>query len=84
MTSTLLEISQTFVKWTRRSYVVQTLKKERVQLAIAGVVLLVSLESVFRSNMDTAVKFLSFLLLFVLTALVTWPLTVPSEQDHDT
>lgn len=58
-------------RWGRHSRIGQLLRDERTLLLFVGAVLLVSVVSVFQSNMAAAIKFLSFVLLFVLTAGVT-------------
>lgn len=67
-------------KWSRHSRAVAIMTSERFQEAVIAVVLLASSVSIFRSDANAAVKFLSFALLFVLTVVVTWSLTDPFSE----
>lgn len=67
-------------RWARGSTTVALMTDERFQQGAIALVLLASLVSVFRSDADAAVKFLSFALLFVLTVVVTWSLTDPLAE----
>lgn len=66
--------------WAAESTAVLILTDERVQKSILVTILLLSLFSVFATNANAAVKFLSFALLFVLTAIVTWSITDPRPE----
>lgn len=67
-------------RWTAESSAVSILTNERVQKLVLTVVLFQSLVSVFVTNANAAVKFLSFALLFVLTAVVAWSITDPGSE----
>lgn len=67
----VLEAAGTVRRWCRDSFVGRLLATEWVLQGLVGVVLLVSLASVLRSDMATATKFLSFALLFVVTSVLT-------------
>lgn len=67
-------------RWARGSTAAALVTDERFQQGFIVLVLLTSLVSVFRSDADAAVKFLSFALLFVLTVVVTWSLTDPLAE----
>jgi hypothetical protein len=64
-------------QWARHSVVVSLATDERVQQAVVGAVLLVSVVSVLRSNLNAAVKFLSFVALFAVTAALVWSVADP-------
>jgi hypothetical protein len=80
---TILEGSVTFRafslvrKWLTHSMVAQLLADERVLIAGLGLFLLLSLVRVLTSTMGAPVKFLSFALLFVFVAALTWHYTDP-------
>jgi|GEM_PF-661259 len=59
---------QTLHRWTDSSTVISLLGSERVLLGSLAVFVLVSVVSVFRSNLGAGVKFLSFALFFVCLA----------------
>lgn len=63
-------IVRTARRWAADSTVISLLGRERVLAGLAGVFVLVSVVSVFRSNLGSGVKFLSFLLLFVAVSLL--------------
>lgn len=67
-------------EWSRHSTAVAIVTSERFQQAVIAVVLLASSVSIFRSDANAAVKFLSFALLFVVTVVVTWSLTDPLAE----
>ncbi len=67
-------------RWFQHSAIVGLVTNTRVQEGIIALILLVSLVSVFRSNTNAAIKFLSFALLFVVTVVVTWSLTDPITE----
>lgn len=69
--------ARTLGRWARHSRAVRLVASERFQLGVLAVVLLGSLVGVSRSSMEPAVKFLSFVVLFLLAAALTWPLTDP-------
>ncbi len=67
-------------RWTAERTAVLILIDERVQKSVLTAILLLSLVNVFATNANAAVKFLSFALLFVLTAVVTWSITDPRPE----
>lgn len=67
----------TLRQWARHSVAVSIATDERVQQAVVGTVLLVSVVSVLGSDMDAAVKFLSFVALFTVTAALVWSVADP-------
>ena len=78
--STILGMFSTLRRWARHSIASRLLSDERVLQGVLGVVLLVSIVSVLGSSMAAATKFLSFALLFVLIAALTWWLTDPASH----
>lgn len=62
------DVLQTLHRWTDSSTVISLLGSERVLLGSLAVFVLVSVVSVFRSNLGAGVKFLSFALFFVCLA----------------
>lgn len=81
--STTYRWARTVGRWARHSQAVRLVASERVQLGVLAVVLVGSLVGVTRSSMEPAVKFLSFVVLFLLTAGLTWPLTDPLGSNED-
>lgn len=67
----------TLRRWARHSVAVSLATDERVQQAVIVAVLLVSVVSVLRSNMNASVKFLSFVALFAVTAALVWSVADP-------
>jgi len=67
----------TLRRWSEHSVAVSLATDERVQQAVVGAVLLLSVVSVLRSNMNAAVKFLSFVALFAVTAALVWSVADP-------
>lgn len=67
----------TLRRWAQHSVAVSLATNERIQQAVVGTVLLVSVVSVLESNMDAAVKFLSFVALFTVTAALIWSVADP-------
>jgi hypothetical protein len=64
-------------RWADDSVAVSLATDERIQQAFVGLVLLVSVVSVLGSNMNAAVKFLSFVALFAVTAALVWSVADP-------
>jgi hypothetical protein len=75
--SLLYRVGATLRTWAQHSVVVSLATDERVQQAVVGLVLLVSVVSVLRSDMNAAVKFLSFVALFSVTAALVWSVADP-------
>lgn len=64
-------------QWAAESTVVRLLNDERVLVGLLGLFLLFSLVRVLTSGMHVTIKFLSFALLFVTIAALTWNYTEP-------
>jgi hypothetical protein len=75
--SLLYRIGAQLRRWAQHSVAVSLATDERVQQAVVGLVLLVSVVSVLRSDMNAAVKFLSFVALFAVTAALVWSVADP-------
>ncbi|WP_276258074.1 hypothetical protein [Haloglomus litoreum] len=75
--SALYRAVATLREWVADSAAVSLATNERVQQAVVGVVLLVSVVSVLRSSMNASVKFLSFVALFAVTAALVWSVADP-------
>lgn len=73
-------IARTARRWAAGSIVLSLLGRERVLAGLVGAVVLLSVASVFRSNLGSGVKFLSFLLLFVAIALLTERVVEPPTE----
>jgi len=66
-----------FWSLAERSLVVRLLKDERVLVGVLTAFLLLSLVRVLSSSVHVTIQFLSFALLFVVLAAVTWNHTEP-------
>lgn len=66
--------------WSRHSVLVSEFQRSSVQQAIIGLALFASLVNILSSQMNAAVKFLSFAVLFVVTAAFTWSFTDPLPE----
>jgi hypothetical protein len=75
--SILYRTVATLRRWAQHSLVVSLANDERVQQAVVGAMLLVSVVSVLRSDMNAAVKFLSFVALFAVIAALVWSVADP-------
>lgn len=64
--------------WT--SKLVQFLTDTRTLHAIIGVIVAGSIAAVLRADIDTALQFLSFLVLFVVVAVIFFPYTKPLRE----
>ncbi len=73
-------IARTARRWAAGSVALSLLGRERVLAGLVGVFVLLSVASVFRSNLGSGVKFLSFLLLFVAIALLTERVADPPTE----
>lgn len=69
--SATYRVVRTLRRWTTSSALLSRLDAERALFGILGAVVLVSVASVFRSNLGAGVKFLSFALVFVCVAWAT-------------
>ena len=75
--SVLYRTSVRIYQISKRSAVVRLLNNERFLAALVGVFMLFSLFRVLQSGMHVSIKFMSFLVLFVLLAALTWQYTEP-------
>lgn len=67
-------------QWSASSTACRLLATDRVLVGVLGLFLLLSLVRVLTSTMGAPVKFLSFALLFVLLAALTWNYTDPAAN----
>lgn len=67
-------------QWVKQSTVGSLLTDERVLSVAIGLFLLLSVVRVLSSSMDEPVKFLSFIVLFVVLVVVTWNVTDPRAK----
>jgi len=67
-------------RWTKGSSVCRLLGDDRVLVGAVGLFLVVSLVRVLFSTLGAPVKFLSFLLLFIVLTVLTWNYTDPHAQ----
>lgn len=74
---------ETVRNWVNHSTLTPYVCSERVQLGFLVVVLLSSFHSITGSEMDAVAKFLSFVIVFLLTAIATWSLTDPLATDTE-
>jgi hypothetical protein len=81
--SALYRWGKTLHRWAQHSRAVQYVTSERVQLGVLALVLVASLVSISGSDRTVIVNFLSFAVLFLLTAIVTWSLTDPFRGDTE-
>lgn len=73
-------IVRTARRWAAGSVVLSLLGRERVLAGLVGGFVLLSAVSVFRSNLGSGVKFLSFLLLFAAIALLVERIVDPPME----
>lgn len=64
-------------RWADGSSFVNLISEERVIAGVLGVFISLSVVRVLASDVHVTIQFLSFLLLFVVTAAVTWNYTEP-------
>ena len=69
------------VTWSGESRIVALLNDERVLVGLLGAGLVVSLVRILSSGLHVTVQFLSFALLFVVLAAVTWNYTEPLADE---
>jgi hypothetical protein len=79
--SILYRMVATLRRWGQHSVVVSLANDERVQQAVVGAMLLVSVVSVLQSDMNAAVKFLSFVALFAVIAALVWSVADPLGRE---
>lgn len=73
-------VVSTLRRWARKSTAVSLVGDERVIQAVVAVALTVSTARVALADLNAAVKFLSFAVLFLLTVVVTSPFTEPPAE----
>lgn len=73
-------VTATVRTWAANSRTATLLSNQRWVLAVAAVVVSVSVLRVLSTGLDVAVKFLSFALLAVVLAAVTWRITDPGPE----
>ena len=69
------------VEWSSESRIAALLNDERVLVGLLGAGLVASLVRILSSGLHVAVQFLSFALLFVVLAAVTWNYTEPLADE---
>lgn len=79
--SLLYRISAQVINWAEHSVLVRALNDERVLVGILGAGLLASLVRILSSGLHVTIQFLSFALLFVVLAAVTWNYTEPLTDE---
>lgn len=79
--SLLYRLSAQIIKWAEHSVLVRALNDERVLVGILGAGLLASLVRILSSGLHVTIQFLSFALLFVVLAAVTWNYTEPLTDE---
>lgn len=86
--SLLYRVSAQIVEWAEESLVVRALNllarvldNERVLVGLLGVGLLASIVRILSSGLHVTIQFLSFALLFVVLAAVTWNYTEPLTDE---
>jgi hypothetical protein len=68
-------------EWASGSTTLRLLNDERVLAGLLGVFVLFSLIRILASDLHTTVKFLSFALMFVVLAALTWDYTEPVPDE---
>ena len=79
--SLLYRVSAQLVEWAEQSLLVRALNDERVLGGLLGLGLLASLVRILSSGLHVTIQFLSFALLFVVLAAVTWNYTEPLTNE---
>jgi hypothetical protein len=79
--SLLYRVSAQVSEWAEESLLVRVLDDERVLVGLLSVGLLASIVRILSSGLHVTVRFLSFALLFVVLAAVTWNYTEPLTQE---
>jgi len=79
--SLLYRVISQLAVWSRESYIVSLLNNQRVLVGLLGAGLVVSLVRILSSGLHVTIQFLSFALLFVLLAAVTWNYTQPLTDE---
>ncbi|WP_135366152.1 hypothetical protein [Halosimplex halophilum] len=78
--SATYRVARTLRRWAEGSVLLSRLDGERALSAALAAVVLVSVASVFRSNLGAGVKFLSFALVFVSVAALTERFLYPEAE----
>lgn len=73
-------VVSTLRRWARESTAVSLARSERAIQVVVGVALTVSTARVALADLNAAVKFLSFAVLFLLTVVVASPFTEPPAE----
>ncbi len=79
--SLLYRVLTTVAEWAEKSFVVRALNDERVLVGILSLGLLASLVRILSSGLHVTIQFLSFALLFVVLAAITWNYTEPLTHE---
>jgi len=79
--SLLYRVSVQVAEWAGESHLVRVLNDKRVLGGLLGLGLLVSLIRILSSGLHVTIQFLSFALLFVVLAAVTWNYTEPLTHE---
>ena len=79
--SLLYRVSAQVAEWAEESLLVRALNDERVLVGLLSVGLLASIVRILSSGLHVTIQFLSFALLFVVIAAVTWNYTEPLTHE---
>ena len=79
--SVIYRVVSKLVTWGGKSRLVALLNDERVLVGLLGAGLVASLVRILSSGLHVTVQFLSFALLFVVLAAVTWNYTEPLADE---
>jgi len=79
--SLLYRISAQIAEWAEKSQLVRALNDDRVLVGLLGGGLLASLVRILASDLHVTIQFLSFALLFVVLAGVSWNYTKPLTHE---
>ncbi len=79
--SLLYRVSAQLIEWAEQSLFLRALNDERVLVGALGLGLLASLVRILSSGLHVTIQFLSFALLFVVLAAVTWNYTEPLTNE---
>lgn len=78
--SVIAQLVRRFATWSEYSVFVRIILDRRMLLVLLGLVLLASSIRILLVDVHASIKFLSFSVLFLLTAIVVWPLTKPTRE----
>ena len=79
--SLLYRVLSRLAAWGSESRIVALLNDERVLAGLLGVLLVASLIRILTSGLHVTVQFLSFALLFIVLAALTWNYTEPLADE---